>query len=136
MKGALGFIGCAGICGAAYAIGKHVGREETLKEVEMEEKRMAVKKAAETAPVAVAQPAEKSAEPVEKDIEETTAIVPQTEATPAENVRRKHGVKNKLFGGIGVIKDILGGNADGKQLTMTVEGGDLVARISQKQGGG
>ena len=41
MKGALGFLGCAGIFGAAYAIGKRVGREETLKEVEMEEKQIA-----------------------------------------------------------------------------------------------
>lgn len=129
MKGVLGFIGCAGVCGAAYAIGKRVGREETLREVELEEKRIAAQKKPEPAPVVVIEKQE--SEPVQ---EEPTEIIP-VQPTPAENVRKKHsGIKGKLFGGIGTIKDLLS-SPEGKKLTMTVEDGDLVARISQKEGG-
>lgn len=131
MKGVLGFVGCAGICGAAYAIGKHAGREETLKEVELEERRMAAKKQQTQVPV-VQQPDNVVAtQIVQNEPEEKVEPV----VTAAENVRKKHGIRNKLFGGVGVIKDLLGGNTEDKQLTMTVEDGDLVARISQKQGG-
>lgn len=132
MKGVLGFVGCAGICGVAYAIGKHNGREETLKEVELEERRMAAQKPKEQAPVVMQQPKEVQNEPEET---KENIIPAQQTVTAAENVRKKHGIKNKLFGGVNVIKDLLGGNTEDKQLTMTVEDGDLVARISQKQGG-
>lgn len=132
MKGVIGFVGCAGVCGAAYAIGKHVGREETLKEVELEERRMAAKKPPEPAPVIVKQSEVVQNVPEEK-VEDIVVVQPVL--TAAENVRKKHGIKNKLFGGVSVIKDLLGGNTEDKQLTMTVEDGDLVARISQKQGG-
>jgi hypothetical protein len=131
MKGVLGFVGCAGICGAAYAIGKHAGREETLKEVELEECRMAAKKL-QTSTIVTQQPENTVVTPVaQNEPEEKVEPV----VTAAENVRKKHGIKNKLFGSVGVIKDLLGGNTEDKQLTMTVEDGDLVARISQKQGG-
>lgn len=131
-KGVLGFIGCAGVCGAAYAIGKHAGREETLKEVELEERRMAAKKQSEQVQIAPKQEIV-----VQKEQEEKTdnTNVVQPVVTASENVRKKHGIKNKLFGGINVVKDLLGGNTEDKQLTMTVEDGDIVARISQKQGG-
>lgn len=134
MKGVLGFVGCAGICGAAYAIGKHVGREETLKEVELEERRMAVQKPPEPIEVAQKDIAPKQ-EDAENKMEEKNTNLIQPTVTAAENVRKKHGIKNKIFGGIGVVKDLLGGNTEDKQLIMTVEDGDIVARISQKQGG-
>lgn len=132
MKGILGFVGCAGVCGAAYAIGKHVGREETLKEVELEELRMAVKKPVEPAKTENDTKTD-TTESTEVKNEQATSVQPIV--TPSENVRKKHGIKNKLFGGVGMIKDILGGNTEDKKLTMTVEDGDIVARISQKQGG-
>ena len=126
-KGALGFLGCAGICTVAYKIGKSVGREETLKEVEQEERIMAAeKKASEQVTVIPAQ------QPVEQtEIEET--VVESVQPTPVQNVRKRHGIKNKLFGTTGVIKDLIG-NPEGKQMTVTMEDGDLVARISQKGG--
>ncbi len=130
MKGALGFLGCAGIFGAAYAIGKHVGREETLKEVETEEKQIA---AQQSEPVAapVSEPA-KTIVPLNEAAEASLAVQSAPQPTPAEMVRKKHGLKNKLFGGTtSVIKDLLG-NPDGKKLVVTVEDGDVVARISQK----
>ena len=131
MKGVLGFVGCAGICGAAYAIGKHAGREEALKEVEVEEQRMAVQKAKESVKVVEKQP-DIPKEPAVIEEEPKIENVIESQPTAAENVRKKHGVRNKFFGGVNVIKDLLGGNTDGKQLTMTVENGDIVARISQK----
>lgn len=128
LKGALGFLGCAGICTVAYKIGKSVGREETLKEVEQEERIMAAeKKAAE--PVVVVQ-----TQQPEEQIEVAEQAVETQLPTPVQNVRKRHGFKNKIFGTTSVIKDLIG-NPDGKQLTMTVEDGDIVARISQKQGG-
>lgn len=136
MKGVLGFVGCAGVCGAAYAIGKHVGREEALKDVEIEERRMAAQKPQkilvpkEITPVEEPKP-EVQNEPEEKSV---TVIEEQPVVTAAENVRKKHGIKNKFFGGINIVKDLLGGNAEDKQLTMTVEDGDIIARISQKGG--
>lgn len=130
MKGALGFLGCAGIFGAAYAIGKHVGREETLKEVEMEEKQIAAQQS-EPVVAPVSEPA-KTIVPLNEAAEASLAVQSAPQPTPAEMVRKKHGLKNKFFGGTtSVIKDLLG-NPDGKKLVVTVEDGDVVARISQK----
>lgn len=130
MKGALGFLGCAGIFGAAYAIGKHVGREETLKEVEMEEKQIAAQQS-EPSAAPVSEPA-KTIVPLNEAAEASLAVQSAPQPTPAEMVRKKHGLKNKFFGGTtSVIKDLLG-NPDGKKLVVTVEDGDVVARISQK----
>ena len=137
VKGALGFLGCAGICTVAYQIGKYVGREETLKDVEREEKVLAAEqKVAESI-------VEQKEEPVEKvDIlpngaAEVTTVSPEEQPiqqTAVERVRKKHGIKNKIFSGTSVIKDLLG-SPDNKQITVTFEEGDVVARISQKQGG-
>ena len=136
VKGALGFLGCAGICAAAYKIGKSVGHEEALKEVEMEEQRCM---AAQTVVVREV-PAAPQQTPV------TTAIIPASEPqeiipaeqpqTIVERVREKkmHGLRGTIFGGTSVIKDLMK-NPDGKKLTLTVEDGDIVARISQKEGG-
>jgi hypothetical protein len=94
MKGVLGFVGCAGVCGAAYAIGKHVGREEALKDVEIEERRMAAQKPQkilvpkEITPVEEPKP-EVQNEPEEKSV---TVIEEQPVVTAAENVRKKHGI--------------------------------------------
>ena len=131
MKGALGFLGCAGIFGAAYAIGKHVGREETLKEVEMEEKQIAAQQVESVASAPVSEP-QKTIVPLNEAAEASLAVQSAPQPTPAEMVRKKHGLKNKFFGGTtSVIKDLLG-NPDGKKLVVTVEDGDVVARISQK----
>ena len=128
MKGVLGFVGCAGVCGAAYAIGKHVGREETLKEVELEEKYIAIQSQPQPQP----EPVKSIQQPIVT--EQESEVVETPKQTAVNQVRKMHGFKNKLFGGASVIKDLLG-NPDDKQLTMTVENGDIIARISQKQGG-
>lgn len=125
MKGALGFLGCAGVCTVAYQIGKRVGRDEALDEVEREEKRYSKPAVVDQAPKQEAVIVEE--EPIVVD------ATPQ-QPTAVERVREKkfHGLKNKIFGGAGVIKDLLG-NPDGKKLVVTVEDGDVVARISQKE---
>lgn len=120
MKGALGFLGCAGVCAVAYQIGKRVGREETVREIEQEE----IRQRANNATVY-----DISNEPGQEII-----IPAEEQNTPIEKVRKMHGLKNKIFGGTSAIKDLLK-NPDGKQLTMTVENGDIIARISKKQGG-
>ena len=125
MKGALGFLGCAGICTVAYQIGKRVGRDEALDEVEREEQRC-------SKTIAVAQPQKQEVAIIEA--EPVVVDTPPQQPTVVERVREKklHGLKNKIFGGAGVIKDLLG-NPDGKKLVVTVEDGDVVARISQKE---
>ena len=131
MKGALGFLGCAGIFGAAYAIGKHVGREETLKEVEIEEKQMAVQPQPEVVPVEQPKEIVPLNEAAKEAMNAPQTIVVQQPQTAAERVRKMHGLKGKLFGGMSVVKDLLA-NPDEKMLTATVENGDVVVRISQK----
>lgn len=125
MKGALGFLGCAGICTVAYQIGKRVGRDEALDEVEREEQRC-------SKTVVVDQTPKQEAVIVEAD--PIIVDAPPQQPTAVERVREKklHGLKNKIFGGAGVIKDLFG-NPDGKKLVVTVEDGDVVARISQKE---
>jgi len=124
VKGALGFLGCAGICTVAYQIGKRAGRDEALDEVEREEKRdskqMVIKQVPQEATIV-------EADPIVID-------APPQQPTAVERVREKkfHGLKSKIFGGAGVVKDLLG-NPDGKKLIVTVEDGDVVARISQKE---
>ena len=132
MKGAIGFLGCAAIVGTAYAVGKKVGREETLKEVEREERKIA-----ESAPKVITvvddtpvQPKE-IIQPVETQPEKVEDI-PEQKETAAERVRnKKRGLRSKIFGGVNVVKDLLG-DPDSKKLTVTVEDGDVVARLSQK----
>ena len=135
LKGALGFIGCAGICTAAYQIGKFIGREETLKEVEQEERYISATQqvVVREVPVVAPQPEQKDIVTVESS-EETEVIPVQQPQTAVERVRKMHGFKNTIFGGTSVIKDLLK-NPDGKKLVLTVEDGDVVARISQKEGG-
>lgn len=125
MKGALGFLGCAGICTVAYQIGKRVGRDEALDEVEREEQRC-------SKTVVVDQTPKQEAVIVEAD--PIIVDAPPQQPTAVERVREKklHGLKNKIFGGAGVIKDLFS-NPDGKKLVVTVEDGDVVARISQKE---
>lgn len=121
MKGALGFLACAGVCTAAYQIGKKAGREEALDEVEREEKRHSK---------SVQQTVQQETNQTESDPE----IVDTAPQTAVERVREKkfHGIRSKIFGGAGVVKDLLN-NPDGKKLIVTVEDGDVVARISQKE---
>ena len=124
-KGALGFLGCAGICTVAYQIGKRVGREEALDEVEKEETRYLKP----TAAPPVSQP-----EVIITDPDPVIVDPPPKEPAVVERVREKkfHGLRNKIFGGAGVVKDLFN-NPDGKKLVVTVEDGDVVARISQKE---
>lgn len=131
MKGALGFLGCAGIVGAAYAIGKKVGREETLKEVEQEEKKIA--NSVPNSPIKKETTnREESASAEEQPVQENTEE-PVSRETATERVRNKRrGIKGKLFDGAAMVKDLLGGNADDKKLTVMIEDGDVVARLSQK----
>lgn len=131
VKGALGFLGCAGLCGAAYAIGKAVGREETLKEIETEERCAAAEQRAQKAESAtLVSPGDIPDQGPQE--EETPVAQPETPAiTPAERVRKMHGLKGKIFGTTSVIKDMLK-NPDGKQMVVTVEDGDIVARITPK----
>lgn len=122
LKGALGFIGCAGICAAAYQIGKSVGREDTLREIEQAE-----------------HPRVRRDPSKETEIQPDVVVVDAAESEPVssatvEKVRKMHGLRNTIFGGTSVVKDLLR-NPDGKKLVLTVEDGDIVARISQKQGG-
>jgi len=121
MKGALGFFGCAGICAIVYQLGKAAGREETLREVEIEERIAAAEKKAEkTEPTAGNQ---------------TVAIAEasqEIENPPvAEKVRKKHAIKDKIFGGLRTAKDLLKNLGD-KQLIVTVENEDILARITPK----
>ena len=123
LKGALGFIGCAGISAAAYQIGKSVGRENTLREIEQEERLISRHDMAPQEPI------------VQNDIVVVDPPVPEpvSQAT-VEKVRKMHGWKSAIFGGTSAIKDLLK-NPDNKKLVLTVENGDVVARISQKEGG-
>ena len=129
VKGALGFIGCAGICAAAYKIGKSVGREEALKEVEQEERYIAASIPQRTVIQEVPAPAVTTEQPAQAS---NVEIIPVP--TPVERIREKkmHGIRG-IFGGTSAIKDLMK-NPDGKKLTLTVEEGDIVARISQKEG--
>ena len=130
LKGALGFLGCAGICTAAYQIGKRVGREEVLQEVEVEEKQ--IKYIPAPQPVVIDQP-DQTVIPLDQKSEE--ALSPdEPQPSVAERVRKKHGIKNRFLTSTGVIKDLLR-NPDNKKITATVEDGDVVVRISQKEGG-
>lgn len=133
MKGALGFLGCAGIFGAAYAIGKKAGREETLKEVEQEERKMAEEPSQPVVIREVPVPQSPTILPVSEPAKiEVSEMLPAVQETAAERVRnKKHGLRNKLFSGANVIKDLFG-DPDGKKLIVTVEDGDVVARLSQK----
>jgi len=133
VKGALGFIGCAGLFGAAYAIGKKVGREETLKEVEQEEQKIAEAPVQQTIIKELPVQQSPSIMPVAETESEPAEIIPVVTETAVERVRNKRqGIKGKLFGGVNLVKDLLGGNADGKKLIVTMEDGDVVARLSQK----
>lgn len=134
MKGAIGFLGCAGIVGTAYVIGKKVGREEALKEVEYEERKIA-----ESTPKVVAvndipdPPKETETKKENEDIQ-VIQETQETQETAVDRVRnKKHGIKGKFMGGVTLVKDLLGGNADGKKLVVTMEDGDVVARLSQKK---
>lgn len=115
-KGAIGFLGCAALCGLVYEIGKRNGRNETLDELERQEY--------------IPENTTRKEEP-----EETSGNQQEQQQTviegKVEKVRRMHGIKNTIFGSGSVIKDLLR-NPDGKQLTVTVENGDVVARISKK----
>lgn len=112
MKGAIGFLGCAAVCKVVYEIGKRKGKQEVIDDIERQTE-------------------------LEHDDHETKEAEENGETKQVvidgkvEKVRRMHGIKNTLFGGGRVIKDLLK-NPDGKQLTVTVEDGDVVARISSK----
>ena len=130
MKGAIGFLGCAGIVGTAYVIGKKVGREEALKEVEYEERKIA-----ESTPkvVVVNDIPNPPKETETKKENEDIPVIQESQETAVDRVRnKKHGIKGKFMGGVNLVKDLLGGNADGKKLVVTMEDGDVVARLSQK----
>lgn len=112
MKGALGFLGCAAVCKVVYEIGKRKGKQELISDIERQ-----------TEP--------EHEEHENKESEESGETRQTVIDGKVEKVRRMHGIKNTLFGGGRVIKDLLR-NPDGKQLTVTVEDGDVVARISSK----
>lgn len=112
MKGALGFLGCAAVCKVVYEIGKRKGKQEVIDDIER-------------------QTDQEQQEHENKESEESGETRQTVIDGKVEKVRRMHGIKNTLFGGGRVIKDLLK-NPDGKQLTVTVEDGDVVARISSK----
>lgn len=128
-KGVLGFFGCAAVTAVVYHIGKSVGREETLREIEAEERAMAVPVQAQVS--ATQEQTTDQQENVENTAPVTVPAVVQPQQTPVEKVRKMHGIKNKIFGGGGIIKDLLQ-NPDNKKVLITVEDGDIVARISPK----
>lgn len=121
MKGALGFLGCAGICAIFYQIGKAAGREETLREVEIEER------------IATAERKAVKTELTDGNQVLGVVEVPQESENPpvAEKVRKKHAIKDKIFGGFRAAKDLLKNLGD-KQLIVTVENEDILARITPK----
>ena len=112
MKGALGFLGCAAVCKVVYEIGKRKGKQEVIDDIER-------------------QTEQEQEDHENKDTEENSETRQVVIDGKVEKVRRMHGIKNTLFGGGRVIKDLLK-NPDGKQLTVTVEDGDVVARISSR----
>ncbi len=128
-KGAIGFVGCASVCAIAYKIGKSVGREETLREVEQEERYIAAVQ--QVQPAVANESSQQTIIPLNQ--ESAAALTDHQPQTVAERVRKMHGFRGAIFGGTSVIKDLLK-NPDGKKLVMTVENGDIVARISQKEG--
>ena len=128
-KGVLGFFGCAAVTAVVYHIGKSVGREETLREIEAEERAMAVPVQAQVS--ATQEQTTDQQENVENTAPVTVPAVVQPQQTPVEKVRKMHGIQNKIFGGGGIIKDLLQ-NPDNKKVLITVEDGDIVARISPK----
>lgn len=125
-KGVLGFFGCAAVTAVVYHIGKSVGREETLREIEAEERAMA----------AVPAPAQQVIQEPQNEQQENAenaapVAVQPAQPTPVEKVRKMHGFKNKILGSGGIIRDLLQ-NPDNKKVLITVEEGDIVARISPK----
>lgn len=126
-KGVLGFLGCAAVSALVYHIGKNAGREETLREIEEEERAAAV-------PIPVQAVTVPETTDVQQDNVENTApiiVQPANQPTPVEKVRKMHGLKNKILGGGGIIKDLLQ-NPDNKKVVITVDDGDIVARISPR----
>lgn len=126
-KGVLGFFGCAAVTAVVYHIGKSVGREETLREIEAEERAMTAQ-----------QPIQTTAASEQQDIQQEktenaspVAVQPVAQTSPVEKVRKMHGLKNKILGGGGIIKDLLQ-NPDNKKVVITVDDGDIVARISPR----
>lgn len=137
VKGVLGFFGCAVLTTAIYHVGKSRGREEALRDVEREERYLeAVRKAnakieeIKAKDILNTQREEEAIIPVE-DVSSPPLVEPQS---AVERVRKMKGIKGTIFGGTSVIKELLR-NPDGKKLVMTVENGEIVARISQNQGG-
>lgn len=136
LKGALGFLGCAIVGTAIFKIGEAVGKEKALKAIEDEERYMEMAHAAAQAQKQAPKQTNDAPE-VEQDTEpvvEQQPIVVDPKPSAVENVRKMRGFKNTLFGGTSIIKDLLK-NPDGKKLVVTVENGEVVARISQNQGG-
>lgn len=113
MKGALGFLGCAAVCKVVYEIGKRKGKQEVIDDIERH--------------VGPEQQEDGESKETEANNETRQVVIDGK----VEKVRRMHGIKNTLFGSGRVIKDLLK-NPDGKQLTVTVEDGDVVARISSR----
>lgn len=130
MKGVLGFFGCAAVTAVVYHIGKSAGREETLREIEAEEQMMALQ--AQPVQPAITQEPDSQKTEANTTSYEIQPIQPAVQQqTPVEKVRKMHGLKNKILGGGGIIKDLLQ-NPDNKKVLITVEEGDIVARISPK----
>ena len=130
MKGALGFIGCAGVCAAAYAIGKSVGREETLKEIDMAEREERI----EQAKAMSQQVVQENQETVEQEIisvpeNEEQEVLPAIRPTTVEKLRRKRSLKSSFLGSFGVIKDLFR-HPDNTKITITSDNGEACIRIS------
>ena len=112
VKGALGFLGCAAICKVVYEFGRRQGKREVIDDIERQTEH---------------EQEDRETKEAEENSETRQVVIDGK----VEKVRRMHGIKSTLFGGGRVIKDLLK-NPDGKQLTVTVEDGDVVARISSK----
>jgi len=126
-KGVLGFFGCAAVTAVVYHIGKSVGREETLREIEAEESAMTAQQPIQT----IAVPEQQDTQQEKAENTSPVAAQPVAQPSPVEKVRKMHGLKNKILGGGGIIKDLLQ-NPDNKKVVITVDEGDIVARISPR----
>jgi len=123
IAGAIGFLGTAAVCAVAYCLGKKAGREEAERECyyeyeEVPEQPQVVKKENGS------------------DISTTEEPESVAEEKPVMRQIRKKPAKKSWFNSVksttGAIHDLLK-NPDGKKATVTVEDGEIVCRIAQRE---
>ena len=136
MKGAIGFFGCAAVCTVSYQIGKHVGREEALREITYAE--LPVPSTAEIekrihVTTTESENTQEEPTPVVNDSQTTLVpVIPKKRSRFMDKLRAVREIKDAVVEGGSVIKDILR-NPDGKKMTMAVENDEAVIRISENK---